>query len=96
MDTLPSFEISTNPIKRIVVQHTQGPLKGCCQIMGLWKPMPGHDVPEFVPQVLLFGDRRCEGISLIRTTHRAFWYRELMERNANRVPTYQSMHPDQQ
>lgn len=89
-----SFE--TNPIKRIVVQHTQGPLKGLQQIMGLWEPVPGHDVPEFAPNVLLFGDRHAEGISLIRTTHRAYWYRELMERNANRVPTYQSMHPDQQ
>jgi hypothetical protein len=87
--------VTTNPRKRILVQHTQGPLKGCFQIMGLWEPLPDHDVPEFVPNVLLQGNRRCEGISLIRVTHSSYIYRELMERNANRVPAYDSMHPEQ-
>lgn len=87
--------LDTNPTKRIVVQHSVGPLKGLYEIMGIWQPIEGHDVPEFAPGIMLHDGRRAEGISLIRQTHRAYWYRELMERNGTRVPTYESMHPDQ-
>lgn len=91
----PLSVLDTNPEKRIVVEHTVGPLKGLHQILGLYAPPPDSDLATFAPNVLLFGDRQSEGISLIRQTHRVYWYRELMPRNGSRVPTYDSFNPAQ-
>jgi hypothetical protein len=47
------------------------------EIMGLWQPLEGHEVPQFVPSVLLHGPRRCYGIELTRISDLAFWYEEV-------------------
>lgn len=65
---------STTPVdKRVVVRHTSG----LQEILGLWKNLPGHNVPQFVPNARLFGPRRAYGIELTHVSDRAFWYDEV-------------------
>lgn len=75
MSPFPS--VTTNPRKRIIIEHTDGPTPGLREIMGVWEPLPGHDVPQFVSNVLVLGERRTYGIDLVRTSDRAYWYHEV-------------------
>jgi hypothetical protein len=52
---------------------------GLHEIMGPWSPREGHEVPQFVPSVLLHEGRRCYGIELVRISDVAFHYDEVLK-----------------
>ena len=72
--------------RRVVIRHNQGPLAGLCEIMGLWAPLEGHDIPQFIPNVLVWGQRRCWGIDLVRISDLAFHYTEVVEPAPQETP----------
>lgn len=65
--------------KRIIFEHTQGPLKGICEIIALMSQIPDGKLPE----VLVAGDttrgRAITGASLLKVTRTYALYREFFD-----------------
>ena len=82
MNNPPATVPPTPPLRRVVIEHTVGPYLGLREIMGVWEPLPEHEVPTFVPNVLAHDNRRLDGITLVRATPRILWYRETVKETA--------------
>lgn len=61
--------------KRIVLQHTQGPLKGVHEILGLRSDLAGPP-PEVMPSGVTHRGRVITGASLLKVTRTHWLYSE--------------------
>lgn len=93
MDKLPELLC---PSKRIVFQHTVGPLRGLLRIVGTTDQLPnqGNPLPDFLPAVeISTPHKRVAPASLIQVRSKVVIYREL-----GKLPTKGRLgefHPDQ-
>lgn len=84
-------------MRRVVLEHTQGPHKGLTQILGNAEEltMGNRPLPEFLPAMSVLG-RDVEFASLIRVTPRMVIYREVFPAPKGRFgQTMTSFHPEQ-
>ena len=75
----------TTAQKRVVIEHTAGPMKGTFQVIGVLAD--GQEPPTFLGfQNVEPG--RGEGASLIKVTPRAAYYRELWMNPTGRLGSF--------
>lgn len=83
------------PCKRVVFQHTVGPLRGLMRIMGTTDEIPPTEpLPEFIADINIttpHARRTCA--SLIQVRHRLVIYREVIKTAKSRFGEHTSWDP---